>query len=91
MAQRIIGEGRYFEAYLAAGIEACEQRDSKGLYAKARRGEIAEFTGINAPYETPTSSAIVVDTAAEPLEQCVDALLAALLARVAMRAGAAPA
>ena len=81
MAQRIVGAERFFETYLAASAEACEQRDPKGLYAKARRGEIAEFTGVNAPYEAPDSPAITLDTAGDTAEHCVDLLLAAVLER----------
>jgi bifunctional enzyme CysN/CysC len=84
MARRVLGDARYFEAYLAADVAACEMRDPKGLYAKARRGEIAEFTGVNAPYETPVDPAIVLDTAADSLERCVEALLAALRPRIAV-------
>ncbi len=83
MARRIVGDERYFETYLAADVEACEQRDPKGLYAKARRGEIADFTGVNAPYEMPDDPALVLDTAAESLDRCVDDLLAALRPRIA--------
>lgn len=84
MARRVLGDARYFEAYLAADVAACEMRDPKGLYAKARRGEIAEFTGVNAPYETPVDPAIVLDTAADSPERCVEALLAALRPRIAV-------
>ncbi|MFO1413413.1 MAG: sulfate adenylyltransferase subunit CysN [Burkholderiales bacterium] len=83
MARRIVGDDRFFETYLAADVASCERRDPKGLYAKARRGEIAEFTGVNAPYEVPADPALVLDTAAESLERCVDDLLGALRARIA--------
>ena len=83
MAQRIIGPERFFETYLAADDVACERRDPKGLYAKARRGEISEFTGVNAPYEMPTGPAVTLDTAGESVDQCVDALFAAVIERVA--------
>jgi adenylylsulfate kinase-like enzyme len=83
MAQRIIGPERFFETYLAADDVACERRDPKGLYAKARRGEISEFTGVNAPYEMPTGPAVTLDTAGESADQCVDALFAAVIERVA--------
>jgi bifunctional enzyme CysN/CysC len=89
MARRILGDERYFEAYLSADVAACERRDPKGLYAKARRGEIAEFTGINAPYELPTEPDIVLDTESDSLERCVATLLAAFAARIASPADAA--
>lgn len=82
MARDIIGEERFFETYLAADVDACERRDRKGLYAKARRGEIAEFTGVSAPYEVPAGPAITLDTARDSVGHCVDLLLAAVRTRV---------
>ncbi|MFO1322743.1 MAG: sulfate adenylyltransferase subunit CysN [Burkholderiales bacterium] len=81
MARRIIGDDRFVETWLSADVSACEGRDAKGLYAKARRGEIPEFTGVNAPYEAPDAPAVVLDTAAIDAERCIDALFAAALAR----------
>ena len=81
MARRIVGPARFFETYLSADVGACESRDPKGLYAKARRGEIPEFTGINAPYELPADPAIVLDTGRDTAERCVDALFTAVLER----------
>jgi bifunctional enzyme CysN/CysC len=81
MARRIVGAAPYCEIYLAADVAACEKRDPKGLYAKARRGEIADFTGVNAPYEVPVAPAVVLDTGILDTEACVDALFAAVLAR----------
>ncbi len=57
-----LGEGDFIEVYVAASVEACEQRDPKGLYKKARAGEIADFTGISAPYEAPENAEIVLHT-----------------------------
>ncbi len=82
MARRIIGAERFLETYLAADVAACEQRDPKGLYARARRGEIAEFTGVSAPYEVPAEPAITLDTARDSVEHCVDLLTAAVRERV---------
>jgi bifunctional enzyme CysN/CysC len=82
MARRVIGDEHFFETYTAAGVDACEKRDPKGLYAKARRGEIAEFTGVNAPYEAPAAPAITLDTAGATVDDCVDLLFAAVVARV---------
>ena len=53
MASEIIGEDDFLEVYVSTPIEECERRDVKGLYAKARRGEIKEFTGISSPFEAP--------------------------------------
>ena len=58
MASRIIGKDDFMEVYVSTPIEECERRDVKGLYAKARRGEIKEFTGISAPFEAPESPAL---------------------------------
>ena len=82
MAQRIIGPERFFETYVAADVEACERRDPKGLYAKARRGEIPDFTGISAPYEVPAAPDVVLQTGIESVDQSVDTLMAAVLRRV---------
>jgi bifunctional enzyme CysN/CysC len=81
MAKRIIGEARFCETYLSASLDTCERRDPRGLYAKARRGEIADFTGVNAPYEIPADADVVLDTAQDSVEQCVDALFAAVVER----------
>ena len=61
--------------YLSAGVEACESRDPKGLYKKARSGEIPEFTGISAPYEAPVEPDLVVDTGSRSIEDSVHTLL----------------
>lgn len=61
----------FIEIYCRATLETCESRDVKGLYAKARQGEIKEFTGISSPYEVPESPELVVDTGKLPLEECV--------------------
>ena len=61
-ARAIIGEGRFVEVYVSTPLAICEARDPKGLYRKARHGDIREFTGITSPYEPPSDPAIVVDT-----------------------------
>jgi len=76
-ARAIVGEG-FFEVYVACDLEVCESRDPKGLYKKARAGEIQDFTGINAPYEAPEHPEIRVDTSTETLDRCVLQLLEAL-------------
>ena len=82
MARGIIGQGNFIEIHVATGIEVCEKRDPKGLYAKARAGSIAEFTGISAPYEAPLSAEITLDTGATPLDECVDRIVTHLQARL---------
>lgn len=71
----------FIEVYVNAPIETCEARDVKGLYAKARAGEIKAFTGIDSPYEAPLHPDIVCYTAEEPLEESVTKVLNALEAR----------
>ncbi|CAE6706067.1 adenylyl-sulfate kinase [Paraburkholderia nemoris] len=63
MAREIVGPGNFIETYLAASVDACARRDPKGLYAKARAGEIASFTGVSAPYEVPADPELKIDTA----------------------------
>ena len=70
--------GDFFLVHVATPLEVCEQRDRKGLYAKARAGLIPHFTGISDPYEEPDDAELVVDTSTEPLDQALDRLLAAL-------------
>lgn len=70
-------EGKFVEVFVDTPIEVCEARDVKGLYAKARAGEIPEFSGISAPYEAPTSPELRVDTS-NPLEDCVAEIISNL-------------
>ncbi len=65
----------FHEIFVKADLETCEQRDPKGLYQKARRGEIEDFTGISAPYEIPEHAELVVDTANRSVEQCIKLLV----------------
>jgi adenylylsulfate kinase len=69
MIRKLISEGRFFEVYCDLPIEICEQRDPKGLYKKARAGEIPDFTGISAPYEAPLNPELVLKTGTETLEE----------------------
>lgn len=82
MAAGIVGEADFFEIYVNTPLNVCEQRDVKGLYAKARRGEIREFTGISAPFETPTSPALTIDTSTSPLGESVNTILNEILPRI---------
>jgi bifunctional enzyme CysN/CysC len=65
----------FHEIYIDADLATCEQRDPKGLYRRARAGEIADFTGITAPYEPPENPELIVDTGTEPTEACVERIL----------------
>ena len=78
MARSIIGED-FFEIYINAPLEVCENRDVKGLYKKARNGEIKDFTGINAPFETPINPDLEINTAELTIEQSVNKLLESIL------------
>jgi adenylyl-sulfate kinase len=78
LARRTAPPGRFLEIYTNAPIEVCEQRDPKGLYAKARRGEIKEFTGISAPYETPLEPELELRTDRFSVGECVCAILGRL-------------
>jgi len=74
-ARQIIGEDRFVEVHVATPLEVCEARDRKGLYRKARAGEIAEFSGISSPYEPPAHPFMRLDTSSRTLEECAEELL----------------
>ena len=82
MAANITGKDDFLEVYVSTPIEECERRDVKGLYAKARRGEIKNFTGISAPFEAPAHPALTLDTSALSLEESVNKLLELILPRI---------
>ncbi len=82
MAAAIVGEADFFEIYVNTPLSVCEQRDVKGLYAKARRGEIREFTGVSAPFEAPAAPAMQIDTSALPLEECVSKVLERIIPKI---------
>ena len=79
VVSEIVGEEDFFEIYVSTPIEVCEERDIKGLYAKARAGEIKDFTGISAPFEAPKNPKITIDTSQHSIEECVDILLKQIL------------
>ena len=70
-ARQIIGPDRFLEIYLSTPIEECERRDAKGLYGRARRGEIPDFTGVSSPYEAPQAPHAAIDTSSVSLEEAV--------------------
>ncbi len=72
---RQAAKGAFHEIYIKADVATCETRDPKGLYKRARAGDIANFTGVSAPYEEPTAPELVVDTMCHPVEDCVQAIL----------------
>lgn len=82
MAAGIIGKEDFLEIYVSTPLEECERRDVKGLYAKARREEIKNFTGISAPFEAPAHPALSLDTSKLSLKESVDQLLDLILPKV---------
>lgn len=82
MAANIIGKENFLEIFVSTPIEECERRDVKGLYAKARRGEIKNFTGISAPFEAPANPALSIDTSKLSVEESVNRLLELILPKI---------
>ena len=82
MAADIIGHDDFLEVYVSTPIEECERRDVKGLYARARRGEIKDFTGVSARFEVPEHPFISIDTSCQALEDSVQELLETILPMV---------
>ena len=74
-ARKLVPHGDFLEIYCHCALEKCEERDVKGLYKRARAGEISEFTGISSPYEVPENPELVVDTGEKKLDECVDQVL----------------
>lgn len=75
IVKEIVGKDDFFEIYVSTPLEICEQRDVKGLYAKARAGKIKNFTGINAPFEFPKDANLSIDTTNYTVEDCTNILL----------------
>lgn len=82
MAASIIGKDDFLEVFVNTPLEVCEQRDVKGLYAKARRGEVKNFTGISAPFEKPVHPALTLDTSQLSIEESVEKLMKLILSRL---------
>ena len=73
--RRLINDKDLIEIYCDCPLEVCEQRDVKGLYAKARQGKIANFTGVTAPYEPPLNPQLILETSKQSIEECVNQVL----------------
>jgi len=82
IVRTIVGEDDFLEVFVSTPIEVCETRDIKGLYRKARAGEIKEFTGVSAPFDIPQNAILSIDTSDKTVEECVEILLRRLLAEV---------
>ena len=78
-ARSLVGKNDFIEIYCSADLEVCENRDTKGLYAKARRGDIKDFTGISSPYEYPQSPELKIDTGNLQIDKCVDMVIKLLV------------
>jgi len=78
MVRSLVQEHEFIEVYMKTAIEECERRDPKGLYKKARKGEIKNFTGIDSEYEVPVSPQITIDTVEMSIEECADQIIAYL-------------
>jgi len=74
-ARKLVPHGEFLEIYCNCSLDMCEQRDVKGLYKKARNGEVKDFTGISSPYEVPQRAELVVNTGTDSLEHCANEVL----------------
>lgn len=83
--RRLVATRDFLEIYVKCALDICESRDEKGLYRRARAGEIKEFTGISSPYEEPTHPDLTLDTASQPVDQCVEAVVDLLVSRGLVR------
>lgn len=81
LVRELMTDGEFIEVHVDADLATCESRDPKGLYKKARAGEIPFFTGIDSPYEAPEKPELVINTANNSVEECVEQLLAYLQSR----------
>jgi adenylylsulfate kinase len=81
-ARRIIGDDDFIEIYVNAPLQVCEERDVKGLYSRARRGEIKEFTGITSPFETPQNIDLEIRTDLHSIEESVAKILSLVLPKI---------
>lgn len=84
MAKNIIGENDFIEVFLNTPLEVCEQRDTKGLYKKARSGEIKDFTGISSPFEAPKNPDIEIDTSVTPIKDAVELIFNTIIDRITL-------
>ncbi len=75
LVRELSAEGDFIEVYVSTPLDVCEGRDPKGLYARARKGQIENFTGITSPYEPPEAAEIQLDTSRQNIEECVAAIV----------------
>lgn len=84
MARNIIGEKDFIEIFLNTPLEVCEERDVKGLYKRARAGEIKDFTGISSPFEAPANPDVEIDTSVVKIKDSVDLIFNAIADRITL-------
>ncbi len=82
MARQIIGADKFIEIHVCTPLSVCETRDTKGMYKRAKAGEIAAFTGVSAPYEIPVSAALTLDTSTTDVAACIDRIIEMLAPRI---------
>lgn len=82
MAKEIIGQEHFIEIFVSTPLEICEERDVKGLYAKARAGEIKDFTGISAPFEEPKNPDCTLSTEKDSVEKCLEMLFNSIVPKI---------
>lgn len=83
--RQLVGEQNFIEVYCRCPLEVCESRDTKGLYRRARAGEVKDFTGISSPYEPPEHPSLILDTGTESLDVCAGQVVALLQKRGVLR------
>jgi len=81
LARKLVPHGDFIEIYCNCDLAVCEQRDVKGLYKKARKGEIQHFTGISSPYEVPEKPELIINTGTQTLDECVEQVMILLRKR----------
>ena len=74
-ARSLFKENQFKEIYVSTSLQECEHRDTKGLYGKARRGEVKDFTGIDSPYEVPDNPEVIIDTKNKTVAECAQFIL----------------
>ena len=79
LAKNVIGENDFFEVFVSTNLETCEIRDVKGLYKKARKGEIKDFTGVSSSFESPVNPDLVLDTENKSINEIGDTLVSVLI------------
>ena len=81
VVRALVEDGEFIEVFVKCSVETCEKRDPKGLYKKARKAEISNFTGVSAPYEEPENPEIILDTEHHTIEECVEQLTSILTSK----------